>query len=311
MTRPSYLLIANPVAGHGSGAARAEALRSRLAQDHEVELVLTSRRGDATDLARGSGGRHDRVIAIGGDGTLNEVLSGLMPLGSSAETRPSLGYLPGGTANVATAAFGFAPDPAQLARELPTVTGRAVDVGVAEVEGRRRPFLLWCGAGVDAVVISELNTGRTGPMGRWRLLANALRVMRAVARYPAPGIRVSVDGSDGASTSSVLLANVPEIAFGGTVHPGASPFDGRLDVVTIPDPSLAGVIAAGTRMLLSSLTAAGGVEHGTAETVHLTSSGRVPVQIDGEPVGHLPASCRLEKGAIRLLVTGREAGALP
>jgi diacylglycerol kinase family enzyme len=302
-------LIVNPVAGKGGGVARAEILRSGLARDHDVELAETSGRGDATYLARSRGADVERVIAIGGDGTLNEVLKGLMALGDSAESRPSLGFMPGGTANVATAAFGFGSDPARVARELPGIVGRLVDVGVADLGGEERPFLLWCGAGVDAVVIHELNSARTGRMGIAGLALNAPRVLTAVARYPAPSLQVTADGSVIPPASSVLLANVGESAFGGMFHPDASPFDGRLDVVTIQNISPLGVLKAGARMLLASLTSSAGAEHRTATRVTVTSEGDVPVQIDGEPVGYLPASVRLEKAAVRLLVGGSERAA--
>jgi diacylglycerol kinase family enzyme len=109
--------------------------------------------------------------------------------------------------------------------------------------------------------------------------------------------------------SGVILANVGEIAFGGTVHPDASPFDGRLDVVTMRKMSPAGLLSAGARMFLSSLTSSAAVQHRTATRVTLSSQGDVPVQIDGEPVGHLPVSVRLEKAAVHLLVGGGERGA--
>jgi len=304
----SYLLIVNPAAGKGAGGVRAEVLRSLLERDDRVELVETSGRGHATDLALSRGLEFDRVVAVGGDGTLNEVLCGLMSLGTSVESRPCLGFLPGGTANVATAAFGFCSDPRRLASELPGMVGRPVDVGVARVGDRDRPFLLWCGAGIDAVVIDELNSSRTGRMGVVGLARNAPRVLSAVARYTSPAIHVTADDSGMPPASSVILANVGQIAFGGSIHPEASPFDGWLDVVTVENMSPVGVLAAGVRMLLSNLTSSAGVEHRTATRVTLSSEGSVPVQIDGEAVGHLPLAARLERAAIRLLVGAAEHG---
>lgn len=288
---------------------RAEALRSLLAREDGVELAKTSGRGQATDLARSRGAGFDRVVAIGGDGTLNEVLCGLMSLGPSVDNRPALGFLPGGTANVASAAFGFSSDPAQLASELPGMSGRLIDVGVAQLGDHERPFLLWCGAGIDAVVIEELNSGRTGRMGVVGLALGAGRVLSRVARYSSPAVQVTADDLGMPPGSSVILANVGQIAFGGSIHSGVSPSDGWLDVVTVKNMSPVGVLAAGVRMLLSNLTSSGGVEHRTARTVTLTSEGKVPVQIDGEPVGHLPLSVRLERAAIRLLVGGAEHAA--
>ncbi|MBT8403564.1 MAG: hypothetical protein KJP18_06885 [Gemmatimonadetes bacterium] len=301
-TVSSYLLIVNPVAGKGAGAARAERLRATLERSSAVELVATTGRGDATALARTRGPGYDRVVAIGGDGTLNEVLTGLMACGDSADSRPALGFLPGGTANVATRAFGFTTDPDRLAARLPDVRGRPVDVGIAELDGSKRPFLLWCGAGVDAVVIETLNATRTGHMGAAGLVMNAPGVLGSLARYESPPIRVEADDIAPRAATSVLLANVGTIAFGGSIHPEASPFDGRLDVVSSDGAGGLRALHLGWHMMTSSLTRARGVEHRTASAVTLTSDAPVPVQIDGEPVGRLPISVRLVPAAIRLLI---------
>ncbi len=298
----SYLLIVNPVAGKGAGAARAEALRTALAHDHHVDVLATTGRGDATRLVRAHGGTVDRVIAIGGDGTLNEVLRGVLDLGTSAETRPCLGFLPGGTANVATKAFGFIPEPARLARALPGMRGSPVDVGIVEMDGHERPFLLWCGAGLDAVVIEELNASRTGHMGMKGLVMSAPRVFSAISRYSRPGIGIEVDGEELPRVTSVVLANVADMAFGGTLHAGATPFDGEVDVVMIERAGSLATLAYGMRMLYSSLTTSFGVSHRPGRHVVLRSDGDVPVQVDGEPAGQLPLDVRMIRGAVRLLI---------
>jgi diacylglycerol kinase family enzyme len=137
----------------------------------------------------------DRIIAVGGDGTLNEVLSGLVRTGRSAQELPELGFLPAGTANAAISAFGFSSDPDAVAKSLCEADSRAVDVGIVSYEGGERPFLLWFGAGFDAVVIDALHTSRTGLMGVSGLLAHSRRVVSALGRYAAPQIEMEIDGS--------------------------------------------------------------------------------------------------------------------
>jgi len=300
--RPSYALIVNPAAGTGAGRARAETLSRALSADHRVEVLETRGRGDATHLAQAQGGRFDRVIAIGGDGTLNEVLAGVLKIGTSADTRPGLGFLPGGTANVATRALGFVSEPEELARALPGMPARPVDVGVVDIDGVERPFLLWCGAGLDAVVIRELNASRTGHMGVFGLVRNAPRVLGSVVRYGERTIGVEVDGVETSPAASVILANVGVMAFGATVHPRASPFDGVVDVVLVERAGATSALACAARMLWSSLTASPGVSHCTARKVTLRAADAVPVQVDGEPAGNLPVDVRMAPAAVRLLV---------
>ena len=299
----SYLLIVNPASGRGRGLARAEALRSALAMSNSVEVVPTHRRGFAADVACERAASFERVIAVGGDGTLNEVLSGLMRAGENADRRPALGFLPSGTANAAVLAFGFSTSPAAVARSLAAAEIRAVDVGLVTYGGTERPFLLWFGAGYDAVIMDVLNSKRTGLMGIAGLARKTPSILGAIHRYPAPDIEVRLDAGEPGSSVSVIVANVGPVAFGGTVAEGVDPFDGRLDVLTVPRSTNLRLVALTGRLMMSSLEKAQGVTRTTATRARLASSGGVPFQLDGEPVGTLPAEIRLAPGAVRLLLT--------
>lgn len=299
----SYLLVVNPKSGRGRGLSRAEALHSGLADGNAVEVLQTRARGFACDAVLKRAREFERVIAIGGDGTLNEVLSGLMRVGAPAAELPALGFLASGTANVATHAFGFSHDPAVVARGLAQAEERPVDVGLASFDGGVRPFLLWFGAGYDAVVIDVLNRHRTGLMGVAGLVRKSPSMVRAVHAYSAPEITIRDREGTVRTASSVILSNVAEMAFGGTVAEGADPFDGRLDLLTVPRRSTVGIAALWLRIMSSGLQSAPGVRHETTAGVRLEADGDVPFQIDGEPVGRLPADIRIEPGAIRLLMT--------
>ena len=299
----SYLVVVNPASGRGRALARAEALRSALAGLDTVEVVHTRGRGDASEAVARRGPDFERIIAVGGDGTLNEVLGGLMSIGGPASALPALGFLASGTANAAVPALGFGTDPSAVGAALRDVEARPVDVGIAAHAGTERPFLLWFGAGYDAVVIDALNTGRTGLMGIAGIVRRMPGVLRAVHRYPAPHIRVSADAGPPSTAASVILANVAEMAFGGTVTKRADPFDGQLDLVTIATGGTARVAALTLQMLISALDRGGGVRHGQTARVRLEADGHVPFQLDGEPVGALPVEIRIAPGAVRLLVT--------
>ncbi len=305
----SYLLVVNPVAGRGGGRSRAGALEEALAASARVEIMETRGRGDATEIAALHGPGHHRVIAVGGDGTLNEVLTGLWSLGRPAVDLPELGFLPAGTANAAAPAFGLRTDPVAVARSLASTgaidgaASKPVDFGVVRSETGERPFLLWCGAGYDAVVIDALNSSRTGRMGLLGLLRNAPTVAAHIARYDEAPVRPVVDGDRWSDSGGVIVANVADIAFGGTIAEAADAFDGRLDVVAAPTGLKLRVPFLGLSMLGSGLQNAPGIRWQAASVVELSSDGSVPVQIDGEPAGHLPVEVRVVPRGIRLLLT--------
>ena len=299
----SYALIVNPASGRGRAQRKAEELRQALSDSASVEVLETTHRGAALDLAAGAVGRVDRVIAVGGDGTLNEVVSGLMSTGSVGPRLPELGFLPAGTANAAVQAFRLGSDPVSLARALTDAEARPLDVGMVRHEGGERAFLLWFGAGWDAVVIDTLNTSRSGFMGVSGLFGHVPQMFRALSGYDQPPITADVDGSSFGTHASVVVANVGEVAFGGLVTDGADPSDGRFDVVGIPHLSVLKGIRLGFQMMTSSLTRSAAVKHELGAQIVLQSDGEVPFQLDGEPVGALPATVTLVPGAVRFLFT--------
>lgn len=299
----SYLIIVNPAAGSGDGRERARILADELPAESDVRIMETEERGSAIEMARAHADEVDRIVAVGGDGTLNEALTGLMEARRAGRRIAALGFLPSGTANAAARAFGCTDQPAVAAERLTAGRVREVDVAMVEHADGLRPFLIRFGAGLDAAVIDELNASRTGVMGFLGLLRNAPRIVRTMSRYTAPEISITVDGEDFATAASVVLPNVGEVGLKATVAEDVDSSDGKIDVLAVPLPSKWSIVRLGLRMLASSLQSASGVRSTRGEHVHLASRGDVPFQIDGEPMGTLPVDVRLEQRALRLLLT--------
>lgn len=299
----SFLLIVNPVSGRGTGRKRASELAAALGRRGlRVETVETRARGSATELAALGASRHDAVVAVGGDGTLNEVLRGLWSLARPAEELPALGFFPSGTANAAAPAFRLPVEAEAAATLFHQTPPKAADFGVVTTGGGDRPFLLWCGAGYDAVVIDVLNSARTGRMGLLGLARNAPAVTRRILRYDEPPVAVECDGQRWVGMAGAVVANVSEIAFGATIAASADPFDGVLDVVSVPAGAKARLPAMTVAMFSSSLQSVRAARTAQVVSVRMTSAGEVPVQVDGEPAGRLPLEVRVVAGGIRLLV---------
>jgi diacylglycerol kinase family enzyme len=148
-------LVVNPIASSVTARARSPVIEA-LKAEHDVDVVETERRGDATSLARAAVAQGiDVVVVLGGDGTLNEAAAGL--IGSTT----ALAALPGGSTNVFARTLGVEHDPldatAQLLRSLAAHAFRRVGLGVATpTGGDDRPFLFHLGVGFDAAVVSEM-----------------------------------------------------------------------------------------------------------------------------------------------------------
>jgi diacylglycerol kinase family enzyme len=148
-------LIVNPIASSVTTRARAP-ITEALAAEHEIEVVETAGRGDATKLAREAAQLGvEVVVVLAGDGTLNEAACGLV------DTTTALAPLPGGSTNVFARTLGIAHNPIeaseQLLRSLAARSFVRIGVGAAtQPDGSDRWFLFHLGLGFDAAVVQEM-----------------------------------------------------------------------------------------------------------------------------------------------------------
>jgi diacylglycerol kinase family enzyme len=151
--RRRILLISNPVAHRVTAAKRDEAVEI-LAGAFDLEQATTKARGHAAELAATAADEGvEAVLALGGDGTLNEVAQGL------AGTTIPLGVLPGGEANVLARSLGIPTDVADAARLVADRAGSGGPIGARSMPLGRigdRWFLASCGVGFDAAIVREV-----------------------------------------------------------------------------------------------------------------------------------------------------------
>ena len=167
------LLIVNSFATSVT-ARNTVVIQRRLARDHDVELVETNRRGHATRFAFDAARRNiDVVVGFGGDGTLNEVATGI------ANTDTALGVLPGGSTNVFARTIGLPNDPVAAVELLAggVDVGDLRPIGLGQVNGRF--FCFHTGIGYDAAVVAAVE--RRASLKRW--LGHPLFITAAVSTW--------------------------------------------------------------------------------------------------------------------------------
>ncbi len=153
------LLVVNSFASSVT-ARNTVIVHRRLSRGHDVEIVETNRRGHATRFAHDAARRGiDVVIGFGGDGTLNEVATGI------AGTDTALGVLPGGSTNVFARTLGLPNDPVEAADHLANGIDAADlrPIGLGQVNGRY--FCFHTGVGFDAAVVQRVE--QRGSLKRW------------------------------------------------------------------------------------------------------------------------------------------------
>lgn len=300
-------VIFNPTA-RGEQARRCREFLQRAAGD--AELVPTTGPGAARALARDavlSG--FERIIAAGGDGTVFEVMNGMADAPDGL-ARAALGVLPLGTANVLAHELGMPGEPRTAWRVLQHAIERRVDGCHAEFRDddgawRQAHFAIVAGAGLDARAVQQVNWNLKRRLGKLAYVAAAVRALVAFRD------RVRCSLGDDSFSGRVVLAGNGRLYAGEIAVFGDGALDsGRLHVRGV-DRVTPGVLA---RCLHAWLTGRWTLEsRGPAASVEeliLEGEGRVPLQLDGEFVGWLPARLRVLPGALRVLVPTTGSGEL-
>ena len=295
-------VVINPVSGIRGRSDRARA-RAELAAAALVragvdgEIFVTEHGGHAFDLARGAVARGaERVIAWGGDGTLNEVGRALL------HSPSAIGVVPAGAGNGLARALGVPRVPrAALDYALAAGIGR-MDAG--EIAGH--VFLNVAGLGFDAHVAHAFSR-RGGARGLQRYVRV---VSRELFGYAPARYRVRIEGETREHRAFLLsIANGPQWGNGARIAPGARLDDGLLDLVIAETSTPLGIALNVPRLFTGTIASARGVTTRRVAACTVATDGPVTLHVDGEPVacagGELHV--RVLPGAVRVCASSLRA----
>lgn len=254
--------------------------------EHATELAKTALANDA-----------DVILVAGGDGTVNEVLNGMV--GSTAP----LGVLPSGTANVFACEVGLPRDPLASARMLPDLIPRRIAVGRLTTADRgSRHFLLMAGAGLDAAVLTRVDARIKKRTGKFAYYVAGFSMLG----QPMAPLEATVDGQR-LETLFALAARVRNYGGDLAIASGASLLADEFELVAFAGRTTWRYPMYLGGALLGRATSLPGVSAVKARRIELRGLNGKPVyaQIDGEPAGRLPATIELIPDAITLLLPQR------
>ena len=259
---------------------------------YEVEERETEAVGHATALSREATVEGFNVVcAIGGDGTVNEVLNGLV--GSDVP----LAIIPTGTVNVLAMELGIPLDPPDAVRLLEAGNITSIDLGLAN----DRYFGLMAGVGMDAAVVASPHPAMKRA---FKEAAFALQGVAHVIGSNDPRLRVVAEDRT-VEGYFVVFGNSPNYAGAFGITPLADMRDGLLDVCVLKDKSFFSTATFWSAALLSAHMKHPKVEYFRTEHATVTcldESREVPVQVDGEAAGRLPLSCGIVPRALLVVV---------
>ena len=281
-------IIFNPTAGRRRRRRLDQVVRALGARELDVCVARTSGPGDATRLARRAVSEGtDVVAAAGGDGTIREVVAGM--IGCNA----LLGVVPMGTASVLAAELRLPSRPEAVAAVLAGGTARALHVPRAN----GHPFLLMAGAGFDGAVVESVTPRLKRRLGKGAFVLCALRTWAAGRR---PRIRVEADGAVRLG-EWVVITNVSRYAGPYVIAPGADPQAQELAVCLFARASPFALGRDLLRAMYGGTVRPPGLDILRAHDVAVSAPERVPVQIDGDTAGALPLRIASTTERIRVL----------
>ncbi|MFI1015272.1 diacylglycerol/lipid kinase family protein [Streptomyces sp. NPDC020965] len=301
------LLVVNPAATTTSARTR-DVLIHALASEMKLEAITTEYRGHGRDLARRAAESEDidLVVALGGDGTVNEVVNGLLHSGPDPDRLPRLAVVPGGSTNVFARALGLPNDAVEatgaILDALSEQSERTVGLGfasgtpgTADEATPGRWFTFCAGLGFDASVIGRVEQQRE----RGKRSTHALYVRQVMRQFLDDPHRrhgmISLERPGADPVTDLVLSiicNTSPWTYLGNRPMYASPkasFDTGLDLLGLSKLSTPAVARYATQLLTSSPERGPHGKH--AVTLHdvdeftLNSKVPLPFQMDGDHLG--------------------------
>ena len=302
----SNFFIVNPAAGHGRALGFWNALRERaLRLAPGSGFAVTDRPGGAAALAEEAvRGGAEKVIAVGGDGTLREALEGMMAAPESLRLRSALGAFPAGSGCDLARHLGCPRDPDGLLGMLARGRSRPIDAGRVDFTGEdgspaTRHFINIAAFGLAGDVARHIK-GMGKPFGG--TVSYAVSSLLSILGARARAIALRADGVEIEGRFHLgVLANTSSMGGGMLVAPGARDDDGLMDLVLVADMSRPALIGKFPLIYKGKHIGSPGVSRISLRRLEVYSEEPVCLNIDGEAEGMLPAVFETLPRAVNVL----------
>lgn len=311
-------VIVNPASSRGRTGRRLATLESQLrAALGPLEILLTEHPGHATELARGAlRDGADRIVAVGGDGTVSEVVNGFFAEGSPVNSDAVLGVVTSGTGGDFRRSH---PIPGTLGQQLQVLASdhtHRIDIGQVRFldhagSPTERHFANSASAGLSGTVCKAVNRARISKLLGGRM-AFRLASLRGLLGYRNQRVRLCLDDGEAElrTVNTVAVCNGRYFGGGMAIAPKARCDDGLLDVIVLGDFALWDAVRSMPMIYRGTHPLHPKVRVARVARIRLEPAGYDPVliEVDGEGPGRLPATFSVMPAALRLLVRERPGG---
>ena len=300
--------MVNPASGAGKAGREWSAVEGWLPSSGlPYEVAKTTRPNEATEIAqRNVMQSRPVVVAVGGDGTLNEVVNGFFRNGAPIPTTSKLAMVPLGTGGDFRRTLRIPTDARQAIDVLRSGTVRRLDAGcvtyqTADGGTAVRHFINIADAGLGGEVVEIVGNGTK----RFGSATYTIAGLRALLGFKNKPMTVNIDGvtEELPKVQQVVVANCQFFGGGMQMAPSASPTDGVFDVVIVKNAgkieTMRGMndIRSGKHLDQANPK----IELMYGKRISVSSSEKVRIDLDGEAVGFLPALFEIQPGAIEFI----------
>ncbi|HXU74512.1 MAG TPA: diacylglycerol kinase family protein [Polyangia bacterium] len=302
------VLVVNPQSAGGKTERRWPELRATIQEAYgSFEERFTRAAGDATEMTRKAlRDGAELVVAVGGDGTINEVVNGFFDGEQAIAPKASFGIVPAGTGGDFIKTLGVPRDTFAAAASLKS-TPRAIDVGrlsYVRDDGSRavRHFINIASFGIGGLVDRYVNQSSKTFGGK---VSFAVATLKAGAKYKNAAVRLVLDGGPAREGKiyNVAVANGRYFGGGMKVAPDAALDDGWFDVITLGDFGFSDLLLRGLDIYTGKHLKNPKVTVHRArkiEAAPVDGAAEVLLDVDGEAPGRLPATFELLAGALQV-----------
>ena len=281
MKQRRLLMIVNPRAGKSKSRGPLFDAAAVLSQaGYLLSIHMTTAPGDAAETARREGGRYDLVVAVGGDGTLNEVVSGLTRL----RRPPLLGYLPQGSTNDFAASLHVSGDPAEAAAAIARNVPRQLDVGC----WNGRSFFYVASFGAFTRSSYAAPQASKNALGHFAYILEGMKDLSTLRPYQ---VRLTADGEIldgeylfGAVCNSTSIGGLMKLDPERVVLD-----DGLFELLLIPSPKTPSDLQSLVHALLNQQYDGHGLVFRHVSSIRLETEENLPWSLDGEYAPSAPA----------------------
>ncbi len=300
-------LIVNPKSGLGTSEISLESSKNLLTKNgYEVSEFTTIEAGDAKIFAKKAvKEKSDLVIAVGGDGTINEVVNGL------ANSDSTLGVIPTGTANVFAKEIGIPTFRTFTSKSFLLATQvlldsevRKIDLGIVKLKRYpSRYFLMWCGVGLDASITSSKKSPKDIYFGKY---INFLKwISSAISTtFKFSSVQSEIRFNDkliSEKVNQIIVSNGKLYAKYFKISEDSKLDDGLFDVVIMKGNVFPGIFLKGLNTIVKKEIYTD-IKNIHVSKISISSSAPLPVHVDAETIGETPVDIEIAPKALKILM---------